>query len=537
MNRHLTLFLGAGVFFFVAYVVYAMAVAIPERTVQSAKAVIKDIDRDAKRVLRHEEHFTTLMTSKDKAFYAPYAKREKWSNDVAKAKEAIAKAKGTVKATITPILDRDHEDDERKLLNAISSIKRDLASALKLSHQPLERSAALKKSSDNKEKNYTSAQKILSDNLSTQSVFTAYANKMSLTHKAKSSVIGDMVKQVDKHVVETKAHFSMHDAEYRNKAPDFAVLTDSFSMLKTTKQHLDAYSKKHRKKLSELNDTYVKVLVDQTVKYEIVVGRSTWCESDGCGNGDTISYPKVEVDADTFAYFESFNGSIATEKSDWGSIKRSIKADRRRWDALRLSTDYRRNSGHRYAEYWIDNTIETTKHKYVTIKNDKAQESVWQNVSSEYFWANYENLGMALATKPVGEFMADVNNIAEPAALALVAAPILLANGDVSGKNDHGEWRSNGSGGWFFWFSNSHYRSYGNYYDYDDYDDYRSRKRNKPYYGKSNKFGTSGTATQKHSKYKGSTFVKQNPSIYSKRAGSARGAGTSSRGKGLGNGK
>ena len=197
---------------------------------------------------------------------------------------------------------------------------------------------------------------------------------------------------------------------------------------------------------------------------------------------------------------------------------------------------------HNYYEFWVDGTETSTYHKYKIMEDGKITTTQWQTVDNKFFWDNYDNLGMALATKPLGVFESETNKIAEPAGLALVAAPVMV-NGKPTGSNQYGSWQTNSSGNSFFHYYGM-YRMAGDLiggglYGYNDYDHYSRRNRSKSYYGSNRQFGTGGSRTMKQSSLKNSNFVKRNPSVYSnagksRGSKSIRGAGSSNRGKGPG---
>jgi hypothetical protein len=136
-------------------------------------------------------------------------------------------------------------------------------------------------------------------------------------------------------------------------------------------------------------------------------------------------------------------------------------------------------------------------HKYKIVQLDNAWVTNWEEVSEQYYKQNENFLGMTLGSKKDGQ----QNNHVAPPGYAYV------------GDSNYGQWRQDSSGN-SFWEFYGKYRMFtdvlgfftGPIYrnDYDDYDRYRRDRR--PFFGRSNQYGTRGTYTQK-----------QNPTFFQRR--------------------
>ena len=114
--------------------------------------------------------------------------------------------------------------------------------------------------------------------------------------------------------------------------------------------------------------------------------------------------------------------------------------------------------------------------------------SDWQRVSSTFFRQHVNNLGMVLASKTVG---GDKSSVPQPPGYQYI------------GNQQYGRWvERDGTSFWEFYgkyalisslFGMMHRPVY--YNDYNTYRDYR--RRNRPYYGNRNQFGSNGSQTRK----------------------------------------
>ncbi|MBQ0791345.1 MAG: hypothetical protein KBT81_02290, partial [Oleispira antarctica] len=293
------------------------------------------------------------------------------------------------------------------------------------------------------------------------------------------------------------------------------------------------------KLLQQLDRSYVKILSDQRIDYYVIVGRATWCEGDYCNDGNSYRFPKSKVDQNTFEYFESLTVSTIADKG-WGSL--SVNIPQARWDALNISPRLRWPSNHDYAEFWVDNTVAHTFHKYTIIDNETVIEQDWKNVSNDLFWKNQADLGMAIASKPLGFYESEVMTSAEPVGMSMIAKPTTV-DGVSTGSNQYGEWRqSNGNSFWHYYGMYSMFNAFmpSNRYSHNQWNGYNSAGRSAPYYGRNNEYGTYGSSTYSNSKYKNSSYSRRNPNVVkgvrsgniSRVSNSVRGAGPSGRGKG-----
>ncbi len=128
-------------------------------------------------------------------------------------------------------------------------------------------------------------------------------------------------------------------------------------------------------------------------------------------------------------------------------------------------------------------------HKYCVIQGDQQYKTGWMEISEKDYRLNESFLGMTLVAKKDGE------------AISGALPPGYQHVGDQR----YGHWQNDHRGGTFWEF-------YGKYALFSallggvnrpiyrrDYDSYKqSRRRNAPYFGRNNEYGTNGTLTKKN---------------------------------------
>tara|TARA_B100000809_G_scaffold243753_1_gene269060 strand:+ start:3780 stop:5405 length:1626 start_codon:yes stop_codon:yes gene_type:complete len=529
---------GVGVIAVIA-LIYNWMVALPDSQVKDAESLKVIIASYDKKVAKQDELLATMKKGKDWSFYSPYAGKELWSKNIDNARFDVSEANKLYNAKITPILDRDHEDDSSALNKYMKTARVSLAKALKSAYLPSKRASLLMDGYKNKDKYFEHANKIKAQSIADIAKFNNGTEKYKVDYPKKVKAINDKVAALNKLGAAVYVSHGIMSAQYKSTSTDFSVYSKAYNAIKKEQNTLVDYMTKGIRHLKQLNRSYVKVLVDMKVDYYVKIGRASWCESDGCGDGDSYSYPPIKVDEKTHAFYDETNISPIA-KDGYGSANVNVPSNH--WSALKLDIGRGMSGYHSYYELWVEGTETSTYHKYKIMEDGKITTTQWQTVDEKFFWDNYDNLGMALATKPLGVFESETNKIAEPAGLALVAKPVMV-NGKPTGSNQYGEWQTNPSGNSFFHYYGM-YRMAGDLiggglYGYNDYDHYSRRSRSKSYYGSSRQFGTSGSRTMKQSSLKNSNFVKRNPSVYSnagksRGSKSIRGAGSSNRGKGPG---
>lgn len=532
------------IIFLFGYLIYSVAVSISDHYVKEAESLADTLSRQQQKIESRKQSFNELQQSNDWDFLKPYAERENWQQAFNDAFKELEQAKKINEDQIVPILDRDHEDDVLKLVEAVKNSRQLVLKSNQLSEQPLAKATLLLDSRDNKQSIHSSTQSKANQASNALSSFVSQAADTAKRYPDKANDIAE--KQAHLQSLEDKIQENAEtvNTEFNASSTDFARFAEAYQTVDTTYEVFDADLSSYITLLAQLDRSYVKVLTDQKVDFFVTVGRANWCEGEYCREGTQMRYPPVKVDSNTFEYFDSLRiEPMARMTRSWGNEKFKLRIPQNRWDALGIKKKYQWNHKYPYAEYWVDRTQAKTYHRYTVIEDGNAVEQAWQPVKNDYFWQNYENLGMAIVTKPLGFYESESIRTAEPVGMAAIAKPTMV-NGVPTGSNQYGEWRQDSSGS-SFWFYYGMYRILGDFvtpgrYSYNDWNGYYSSGRGSTYYGRNREYGTFGRSTYSHSRYKNSSFSTRNPSAVkaaqtgntSSVASSIRGAGSAYRGKG-----
>jgi hypothetical protein len=523
----------------IAYAGYKTLYSLPSEYVKQADDFQRSYMQQEIRLNRYESNFKILQSENDWGFLQPYSDREKWVDTLASAKTEFNAAKKINNETILPIIDRDHEDSISELVDALTKAKSLIANSAELSTFPSTRSNLILDARTNKASYFEAANKIVPEAENLASNFYNLAKQSKEDHQSKQQGIEDKIVRTQSLLSTLYDQKFIITKEYESASTDLALYGDTYKALVAQEKLFKQYVNESNTLLQQLDRSYVKILSDQRIDYYVVVGRATWCEGNFCQKGSTYKFPKSKVDENTFEYFETLTISTIADKG-WGRLRSNIPMAR--WDALNISPRQRWPSNHDYAEFWVDNTLTRTFHKYTIIDNDTVTEQEWQSVSNDDFWKNQADLGMAIVTKPIGFYESEVITSAEPFGMSMIAKPT-TENGVATGSNQYGEWQqSNGNSFWHYYGMYSMMNAFmpSNRYSYNQWNGYNSAGRGSSYYGRNNEYGTYGSRTYSNPKYQNSSYSRRNPNIVkgvrsgkiSRISNSVRGAGPSGRGKG-----
>lgn len=536
-------------FFFIVFLTAFLSgcSGLPDLLMHEFKLMPKRLTDNEALIKIQKEAFDKLSSHSEWNFFSSYLESEKWIDKFSVAKEELSKAKKLYDTQIEPMADRNEPEETQAFSNLIDQFNKHMYASSGAAHYAKKRIDFLVTTRNTADEMYEKASRQYGNILSLQRQFASQANAAAKKYMNKEDDLTQRVAGLDALIKESSDSYRTLKTEYhKNTSTNYAYFGDAAVALNKLAHKVAKYEDEHNKKVDELYRSYVKVLADQRVDYYVVIGRATWCEGEFCGSGDEARFPAVKVDAKIFEYFDTLTlSSIAKYRRSWGgSDKFTLKIPQDKWNALRLNYRSGKSRSHDYGEYWVDSTYTKTYHKYIEIVNDKMTEKAWQPVSEDYFWKSYENLGMAIVTKPYGYYEEDGLRDAQPVGMATVAKPV-MRNGVATGSNQYGEWRrSNGNSFWYYYGA---YRLFGalvgpRRYSYNDWNSYSGRKRGNAYYGRNDEYGTYGSSTYSNTRYRNGSFASRNPSeVRSATSGksrtsrsnpSVRGAGSSSRNRG-----
>ncbi|MFK5913800.1 MAG: hypothetical protein QM484_05455 [Woeseiaceae bacterium] len=534
-------------FFFVLFSAFlAGCSGLPDNLTHEFKLMPKRLSDSAALMKTKKEAFDKLSSHSEWNFFSPYLESEKWQEKFLLASDEYNLAKTLFDTKIAPMADRNEPEDAPAFTLLVDEFKKHISASLVAANHADTRIGFLVDVRNTADKKYETAKRQYAKNLSLQRRFTQKANKATKAYSHKKDDLTQRVEGLNKLVADGGSSYAALKTEYhKNTSTNYARFGDAAVALAITTKNIVEYEAKHAKKVGELYRSYVKVLADQRVEYYVVIGRASWCAGEYCGSGNEANFPAVQVDAKVFEYFDTLNdGSVAKYRKSWGSEKLTIHVQQDKWNALRLNPKAGMSRSHSYADYWIQQTYTKTFHKYIEIVNNETKEIPWAVVDEDSFWKNYDNLGMALLTKPYGYYEEDSLKDAQPVGMATVAKPV-MRNGVATGSNQYGEWRRSNGHSFFYYYGM--YRLFGGFigprrYSYNDWNGYSSRRRGYSYYGSNNQYGTYGSRTYSNSRYRNSSYARRNPAdVRSAASGvsrssrsnpSVRGAGSSSRSRG-----
>ncbi|MFT6732755.1 MAG: hypothetical protein ACJAS9_000937 [Polaribacter sp.] len=521
---------------------------LPDNLVEEVERMEGKQERLERFIAQRKNELSELSKHNDSEFLMHYSQSEDWTQYFSIASAQLDKARNLYNNEITPFYDKDDPKDSTSVFKLNKMHSEYMKNSNISTRYVNERIAFLIESRDNasliqeKAKQHLFEISRLQDELLIESkkAIANFPNK-SVDLESRQSLINDLAKIVEESNSQLNNEYNKR-SNSSNEFVDYAIIGEQGQLIEKKLTEATKQQKETKNKISQLEKSYVKVLADQRIEYFLTITRASWCEGEYCGNGSETSYSPIKVDSTVFEYFDSSQvATLATIRRGWGSETLKINVKKDMWKALSLNERYRWDRNHTDADYWIQKLYTKTFHKYVEIEDDQSKETGWQSVSETYFLKQYDNLGMAILTKPFGFYDEDAITDAQPVGMATIAEPV-LKDGVASGSNQYGEWRqSNGLSFWHYYGMYHMYRGLvgPSRYGYNDWNGYNSRHRGASYYGRNNRWGTFGSSTYSNSRYQNSGFARANSStVYSARTGkrasssSIRGASSSNRNRG-----
>jgi hypothetical protein len=354
------------------YAGYKAVTSMPEFYITDAQSFAKSIERQKLRLERFQNEFEKIMASDMAPFLNRYSEQESWPKYFVSSKNSLAEAQNLNITIVKEILDRDHKKAIPLLIETLKKGSVSVRSSVRYSKYPGQRITFMLDSRDNKDAYFAQSDQMIKEAVNQVAVFTNKAKVSAEKYPEKNEDISNKVTDAEKILGQLKTAFVVLQKEYRSAEIDYAVYGASYNEIKELHKSVLDYVKLKSQLLAQLDRSYVKVLADQKVDYFIVIGRANWCLGDSCYDGSELRYPAAHVDENTFEYFDSLNiSTIATMRSSWSSKKLHLSIPQNRWNALGVSSTYRWNNREPQAEYWVENTIMKTHHKYSIIEGGK----------------------------------------------------------------------------------------------------------------------------------------------------------------------
>ena len=509
---------------------------LPYDIVERAQGLPQRIEDSRKEVDEREKRYLALTQKSGFEFYRPYAEREKWSDYFEQAKSELNRVQEVFEKEINPILERDEEEDARKLLRQLDRVSRILREVVvELAKKAGARMTFLveaKKTAPRLVENGETQLAIIDGLMPKLESYLATA-KRDYPKKAKEidgrfSPLRQLQTAAQERMEEVRPEFRAHEG---GQVADYAKLGDGTHVVAANLEKLVTGDRVLRSKIGELYQSYTKVLVDMRADHYVQVGRTSWNNSYDFPPEHQYLYTPRRVDQATWDYFANLppEQPLGTLPNIFSS---GIAIDEAMWNELLID---RRNSWPGRdddAEYWLNDIPVTYYHKYIFVRNAQKEETDWVEVDEDEFTDYGDALGMEIVSKPYGLYEEEKLKEPAPPGMAYV------------GNEKYGQWEKDSSG-------NSFWAFYGRYalmrnlfwgpgfyrpYYYNSWSAWNSGYRGRRgYYGPDPNrpvYGTYGSSTRQNPRYQRSSFGRSGG--FRRAAASTRGAGASSRGRGPG---
>jgi len=503
-----------------------------------SKEIRQDIERvpgqirQMERVKLGGENKLAEAMKAESAFLESYAKKEQWHKDLLKAQEAIDQSKALWQQKLEPIYENNDADDEPNALLYLRQIKEHEKTVTALAQKPARRAGSLIEARDNAPAHYHKGQQSIDEVITLYHELETALRDSATRFPGKAKDLEEKRSVLHGKLVESKEFYINLEDEYlaiSKGTANYALLADSSASLT---QSLTDYRDRHKDtlaKIDELDHSLIRVLSDQRIDHHVVIGRASWCEYDGCGDGKTLYTKPIKISDKVYELLEKDGAFVASGNTRRVTASRNKAA----WDKIQFDRYFEWPRMHNYAEFWLEDITSKGYHKYVEVVDGKLVEPKdWIEVPEEVFWEHEENLGLAILSKPYGLYESEALAKAQPPGMAMIATPSVSGE-KATGANQYGEWRHDGSQSYWHYLGayailNS-LMSGNDRYSLSDWKAYNKRDERQHYYGGHGYYGTYGSRTYNNHRYKDSSWSKKYSS-----SSSIRGAGPSIRGKGPG---
>lgn len=513
---------------------------LSQADLDKAKAVAESLARTSTLVTAEWRTYEALKASPEYSAVETYDEREQWSNTLAAAERASQHAHAVYQQEVQPLLDQNDGDEALTLQAKLGQVESAIKEAQTKAKTPGKRLAFITEAREHAAEWCAKAEveaKQISARFNTALGKHEAARRDHPGQQAQIDQRFALVRQTNELAGQQLAVVRAEHA--KGEALDCLFLGDNCQALSAAVGTLTEQADRYEREVAELYRDYSKILVDMRIDYAVKVVRTSWDEDSDWTTDTDHGYAPRTVSEEVFDYFDDLvDDVLLASYGNWGGL--SVKIDRGKWDGLGLDAkESWPGWSHDQAEYWLADLPVSCYHKYLYVEDSQRREGEWEAVSLEEYNQHWDDLGMALVTKPAGLFESEVNTQATPPGLAQVGNP------------KYGQWQKDSSGHSFWdWYGPYLFYSslFGNNQsrysraDWDDWDrNYRGRSA---YYGSERegaRYGTYGSAVRGSSRYAQSTFSSRGGFQEVERevkagrsagASSARQAGSSVRGAG-----
>ncbi len=511
---------------------------LSDATRTKAEAVKKDLDSTQAFIESQKKKYQGMSTSPDFSAMAGYASREKWDMAFPTAAATLARAREVYDKGLKVTMEQDKPEGETQARAQIRQVNSVVQEARNQAKMPFERISRITAAMTQTQAMETSALACSDTILSkVQSLEQGPVARAKESFPDSETQITARFAPFSKMADDTTANTDIVKAQYKAHTQgnaDYAAFVTAADAIEQAKVTLSRTGPEFEKDLEQLYQSYTKILEDMRIDYFVNIYRESWDERTDSYNPRIVSYTRQVSPAVFQALNDSDAESIAEILPGFnGMSMRITRGLESAFKALNLDpVENWPDPRHNAATFYLNSTQLKYFHKYLKEENGETKNTGWEAVNASFYEQNLDNLGMAILSKPYGEFEPDPQ--AAPPGMAYVGNP------------KYGEWKKDGNGNSFWswygryaFFSNlfffpPHYYSYGSWNRWNS--DYRYRK---PYYGQTQAgytYGTRGTSMNQSPRYQNSTFSKTGglkTASASVRGGASglRGGGPKSKGK------
>ncbi|MCG8689081.1 MAG: hypothetical protein MI892_29695 [Desulfobacterales bacterium] len=506
---------------------------LPDDIKTKAKSLTKGMDSTQTFIEDQQAKFTNLKSSPDFAPMARYADKENWAASFDQAKDTLSRAQGLYDKELAPILKQNKPDGAVQALVQINRINKVVQEAKKQAQIPFNRMdrirTAMKEAPAMATAALASGKTILSG---IQTIGTGPLIKAKEKFPDSAKLIDTRFAPFSKMETDTQKNMAVVETQskaHKSGTADYAAFVTAVDAIARDKTRFKTDGPKLEKDLDQLYQSYTKVLQDMKEDYFVTIKRESWDERSDYYNPRFTSFTRQVSPATYQTLMESEADSIAELSPGYGGMNiRVTKGLGGAWQMLDLKpTENWPDRRHNAASLWVESGRAAYFHKYLKEENGETTETDWVKVNPSFYEQNYDNLGMAILSKPYGAFEPDA--MAAPPGMAYVGNP------------QYGEWKEDENGESFWsWYGRYAFFSHlfffpPSYYYYGSWNRWRTDYRyKKPYYGKTKTgaytYGTRGTKIKRSPRYQNTTFAKTGG--FKSRPASVRGGSSSLRGGG-----
>ncbi len=519
---------------FVAMVLSGCA-GLPETLVREAARMGVGIQEEFRRIESSERQFSAFPQSADYEELRPYAEREEWASYFSAARAKVDAAKGVFDIEVAPAIEKDDPRTASAVQGSLRKIAPLLASSRESAQQWLDRRDFLVDVSKTADARMRDCEVALAGMREEGPTLVFRSRQAAQDHPARADDIDALVTPLTGLLAASETAFEQAAAEFRKRSSgdafDLAVFGDSCETVTRNSKEFVTRVPDLIAKLAELDVSYSRTLIDMRTEYGLLIRRESWDDGRDYPTSHLLDFRVSNVSQESYEHLAGVQGTLAGFSYSIFGSRFSLRSGTQEahWNGLGIDPLQQWPRGDNKAEYWVQGDESKYFHKYLIQEDGATTESEWTQVTEDLFFANLDNLGMDVESKPYGSFASERLTHAAPPGMAYVGNP------------HYGSWASDGRGG-SVWAWLPAYMFYSTMfgspirYGRSEWDMWSGGYRGaRPYYGGSPeapRWGTGSQTTRTSPRMQGSTFARTGG--FRRPLSTVRGAGPRTRGTSFG---